>query len=395
MEQKLFNNLPEETLQNLHNKNILPLVTVKKSINKKQKSALQKETEKYNRLVKNLDALKKEYEQLKIADKDKKVKYQSEMAPLISSRDEAILKFVYSLDHWFGQTKLLKKAARRNIVKIVLHELLRISATPATDALRKIYLQHDWDLTTTSQKEGIIEDLRGRGVKLGKKDAGKMTGEDFYETVNIKENKEKLAAQEAEDNKDFDFEFDYMFEEMFEKGTGKQSKQEQVQASSLENFFKKLYKKLARLIHPDLEQDETVRGFKEEVMKELTQVREENNLYQLLALRARVFTALNIEEEEENAEDEAALSAQYKMLNKQLSDELGDLQAEVYSLNNNNRQWGTGSNGLHSYIDLLSEDGIKMSKTQYKKDIKTYNNYSELINQATPEEVSEFVSNAA
>lgn len=82
------------------------------------------------------------------------------------------------------------------------------------------------------------------------------------------------------------------FEEQEESTQNSKKSKKQLQQDAKNNAFKEMqkknlsiiYKKLARFLHPDLEQDSLVRAFKEELIKKLISAYKKNDLHGLLAV---------------------------------------------------------------------------------------------------------------
>lgn len=112
------------------------------------------------------------------------------------------------------------------------------------------------------------------------------------------------------------------------KKTKKQLKKEAEQAAQQEmqsKSFNMVYKQLARVFHPDLEQDVTQKPFKEELMKKLTSVHEKKDLHALLALEMEWL--VNSSGQLQTKSDE-----QITLYNAMLRDQIKKLEKSIEAL---------------------------------------------------------------
>jgi len=87
----------------------------------------------------------------------------------------------------------------------------------------------------------------------------------------------------------------------------------------------RIYKQLAKVLHPDLEQDAELRVYKELQMRELTTAYEKNDLHTLLRLELEW-----IQKEEANLEK--LTDDKLKIYNEVLKEQISDLEEESFSL---------------------------------------------------------------
>jgi succinate dehydrogenase flavin-adding protein (antitoxin of CptAB toxin-antitoxin module) len=91
-----------------------------------------------------------------------------------------------------------------------------------------------------------------------------------------------------------------------------------------------IYRQLAKIIHPDLEADETIKLEKEELMKQLTAAYENNDLHTLLSLEIQWI------QKEEN-QLSALTDEKLKTYNKIMEEQAEDLKNEIIMLENHPR----------------------------------------------------------
>lgn len=111
--------------------------------------------------------------------------------------------------------------------------------------------------------------------------------EDLFADFEHKAEEENESDKLFEDNEDPDF-WEHIFEES--RHAEEEANQERRdQTRSLQQLLKKssintLFRRLARLLHPDREQDESLKAQRHEQMSELIQAREHNDLFTLFNL---------------------------------------------------------------------------------------------------------------
>jgi len=153
--------------------------------------------------------------------------------------------------------------------------------------------------------------------------------------IEIREKYEDFLYGEDSEEDDSDL-FDLIFNEDYQKedeknnqSAGHKSKKVKPQSKEeelLETDFSKLYKKLAKDLHPDLEQDVSVRDEKEVLMKKLTEARRNKDFYQLLSIQNSLNHFVN-DSKEDIKEDQLSrwdkiLDAQLKLLKKQYQEKI-------------------------------------------------------------------------
>ena len=152
----------------------------------------------------------------------------------------------------------------------------------------------------------------------------------------------------------------------------KKSKKEKEQERQLKEFqdmqrkgIRSLYKQLARLLHPDLELDPSVRDTKIKAMKELTSAYEANDLFTLLQLERKWGNKAN--DHKNFYTDE-----QLKIFNKLLSDQVESLNMQKFEILAHPR-----FAPLHNFEMSPHSDGAKILsiiKLDYLKHISSLKN---------------------
>jgi hypothetical protein len=105
--------------------------------------------------------------------------------------------------------------------------------------------------------------------------------------------------------------------------------QKELKAKELEKIQKEgvggLYKKLAKALHPDLEQDKDLKIEKEELMKRLTAAYQNNDLHGLLSIEVEWFNRT----ESDESEGKLPSDEQLKIFNSLLKDQADELEAVI------------------------------------------------------------------
>lgn len=149
----------------------------------------------------------------------------------------------------------------------------------------------------------------------------------------------------------------------------------EIQSKSLHT----IYKQLARLLHPDLEQDPQKRVQKEELMKKVTHAYDKNDLYELLTIQNEWLNS-SIEKMPLQSDDEL------KIYNAILRDQIDELKMHIDMLFMHPKnisiqkfyQFGfdsvdsikTAVKKLHSFIRNLQEEKPKLKTKQAEKIFK-------------------------
>lgn len=260
-------------------------LAITKSANKK----LSKNQEAFNKLTKRIEKLQKDIEtkqlQLDLAMKLYGTEVQVSKTKITTQRRELIIVL------WENySTKKLAKPDQRSLKQIIREHLqfllMELGAEPDAD-IKKIFEQLEGDnydemleLEKEMARADMVEELRKMKVDLTDFDTndGEALAKKWYET------RQKLYEKRIEMNDQFE-----------NQHASKKKSVGQIEAERLQHEVDEMkkksisiiYKQLAKLFHPDLEQDEERKLEKEILMKELTVAYEAKNLHALLTLELR------------------------------------------------------------------------------------------------------------
>jgi len=236
------------------------------------------------------------------------------------------------------------------------------------EALFDKYSDLSYRETLEIEKLDLFEQFRGymedeMGVDVGEMDfdiTNEAEAREYAEKLKEKFEQKNLEDEEKEQNK---------------KKTKKQIEQEQKQKLEAELSTKSLrsiYISLAKLLHPDTETDEELKSDKTELMKKVTVAYDQKDLATLLKLEIEWVhrTSDNLQE---------LTDEKLKLYNKVLSEQVEDLNQEIFQLKMNPSYTNIcdllnySSKFAHTSLnyqkeDLLSElESIKKNKKVFQK----------------------------
>ena len=227
---------------------ILPLIQLTQKKASKNDTPLEKEMRRFNKLVKELEEQEKENEGQKIEDEKYRQLFFSKVQPLLIELAHTQLMFIEKLEAVFYANKFSKNMERSFVAFAIT--ILQDAAVYLDAAQNKMDNYLNWQLTLFSKTE------------------------------------QTPALQQEEDEETYLNEDDsYSREQPFSRPNDETKKK---LADDMEKkSIAELYKELAKLIHPDLEQDEAIRYRKEQLMKELTAAKEKEDIHAMLFIKQK------------------------------------------------------------------------------------------------------------
>lgn len=300
------------------------------SITETLEAKLNKDQKTFNRLVKKIEKLRKELEQT-TNNLDKCLNYYSNE---IHSREQElatlrikIVKKVYAL---YSKSKMFSKSERNNLKDFISNQLSAIIPHIELDEeMRQIFKEaegvsyeearnQDFDSMKDEMKE-LFEEM-GMDVNIDGMSADLSEQEMMLKMKEIMDNLKQQAEQrEAQKNA--------------RKKTKKQLEKEEIERKKdeLKNTnINKIYKNLAKAFHPDLEQEESKKIEKEDLMKQLTSAYESNDLHTLLRLEMEW-----IQKEEGNLEQLS--DEKLRIYNEILKEQIAEIEKETFFLSQHPR----------------------------------------------------------
>jgi hypothetical protein len=275
----------------------LLLIPLSKKKVSKNDTPLEKEIRRFNRLVKNIQEMETELNKEKENEEKYERLYQKKLLPKMIKLAKVKFEFVQQLHHLFEKGDFTK-ANQRYFVEMLSNMLADIEEfVPESKTLAAHYLNKHVQLMTKKDKQRF----------------GKMMEEDgFFADM------DNFDVEEAMKKNHERFERDFI--EEHEENSRKQKEYWQnKKAESQHQDINTLYRELARLLHPDLEQDEKIRHEKEQLMKELSRARQLHDLYAMLVVKAKAQRFIS---QKEGGEASLFSLEQLKRFNKELKKKL-------------------------------------------------------------------------
>ncbi len=347
-------------------------------INTAGKKVLTKNQEAFNKLTKRIEKLHKDVEKKELQFDTALKIYGDEIHPIVNQLAGHRRKLVTVLWDAYQSHKLSKTDQRhlKNILKYHVTELCHLPEGRKDADLNEMFAKlngETFEKMEQREKEALKEEmlraakLMDLDIDLEDMDMGDINS--VHEKVN--ELEQKMAEKQEQEEQQY---AQFKKKKPEKKKTAKQLESERMQKATDEMKQKNIstiYKQLAKLFHPDLEQDEERKIEKEALMKELTAAYEAKNLHSLLMLELKW-----IHNENDHLETlgEEKLSIYLQILREQAR----DLEFEVNSIAHQPRYsvlmevcgLRVQRYPLETVYQHLSE--LKRVESTFKKDLKAF-----------------------
>jgi hypothetical protein len=304
-----------------------PTATKELVITKKEKQPLNKQQQTFNRLVKRLEKLRIELETTSTTLRAKLEFYGERIHPLeqrlVTLRSEGV-KLLYG---FYKDPKVLSKKDKEVLGEIISGQLSVIfqlsSEKPDEEimaifeAIEKISYEEAAEEDFTSMKDDMSETFKNMGFDVDLNDFHKdMNQEEMMRRMfeMFGDLQSQAEAKEAARPK----------RKKTKKQIEKEEREKQVEEAKSKNIAG-IYKQLARVFHPDLEQDPTLKSQKEDLMKHLTTAYKKNDLHTLLRLELEWI------HKEEGALGKLS-DEKLSIYNQALKEQIGELQEEIFMI---------------------------------------------------------------
>jgi hypothetical protein len=259
------------------------------AIAKKGKHKLSKNQEAFNRLTQKIEKLQKEIEKKQIQFDVALGIYSKEYYPAQLKMLENRQKLIIVLFGIYKKNKLSKPNQRhlKEVLQFHLQEYFEQSDTEPGKELQLIFSELEnisYDKMMEQEEEQMKAHLEEMLEKMNVDIAGIDLKDEAAITAKIAEARHKMEAMQEENNER------ERKRNIKKSKTAKQIEVDKIQQAVKENKQKNIstiYKQLAKLFHPDLEQDTDRKVEKEILMKELTKAYEAKNLHALLMLELK------------------------------------------------------------------------------------------------------------
>jgi hypothetical protein len=343
----------------------LPLIPLANKKASKTDSPLEKEIRRFNRLVKQLQEMEADAAREREADALYEQLYRQQVLPELAKLAQAKYRFIQQAHRIFGQDKFSKPEQRTfvTVVLVLLQDVVEF--LPEARELLVHYLKLQMELMPKREKEKLDRLMEEEGFGPG-------FTKDFDSNAKWEEG-QKLHEER----------FAKAHEEAFEEQ--KEAHRESKKAAHEHTDINSLYRELAKLLHPDLEQDEALRHEKEQLMKELVQARNNRDLHALLVIRSKAQRFL--EGKGAQLKEHTYTLEQLKRYNKELKEKLQEQQQQFSMDLFESMFFGdpSGGGGRHEN----PEQEVKRMVREVKRELKEIEGEIKLVR--TPAELKEFL----
>ncbi|TXK27891.1 J domain-containing protein [Pontibacter qinzhouensis] len=287
----------------------------------KETSQLSKLQRQFNLKIKRINKLKSELQQRKEATAMLQARVQKELHPLLAQTVELRVKIVKQLDQAYDFPSLRKK--EREKLAVFIEDLAyNLIEKYGREELIEIHDKY----APVTHAEAVME---------AEEEANSMAQDLFRSVFGV-----EVEPDDLNDIEKMKAKLDQKMQEQEEqyanrnqkkgpkKKTKAQQEKEEAMKAEMQNISKasrRIYTELVKQLHPDKEQDEAARAWKEEVMKEVTLAYNNDDFFELLRLQME-FLQDKSKALEELPED------QLKYYVKLLDDQVHELQLESAQL---------------------------------------------------------------
>ncbi len=296
-------------------------------ITKPHQKILSKQQQTFNKLIKRIEKLRLDLVRVHTSLDEKLDFYVKNIHPLEQQLTELTKEIIKQLFSFFNN-KLFSKKERKNLSGVIagkLDEIFQLKEGEPDEELKEIFkavqgisyekaVEQDFNVMKDDM-ESIFEEF-GFEMNLDGLHS-KMTPEEMMrKTIEIQEELKQQAHQNEQRQ---------TIRKKTKKEQEKEEKAKLVEEARARNISS-IYKQLAKILHPDLEQNEELKLQKEELMKQLTIAYENNDLHTLLKLE---LTWIQNEENNFDKLTDDKLGIYNEVLKEQIR-ELEDELEEVY-----------------------------------------------------------------
>jgi hypothetical protein len=337
--------------QEEQNPDNLPLIVVHKKSSKIPETPLEKESKKFNKLLKEINDYEASISKLENERKEESILFGKKCMPELVKLGEIKLQFLLLAEKIFENT-FFKKKEQQEFCEFVHNfsaDVINISDDVADFANKYFNLS----ITLLSKKQrakmqnDIFEGFDGEiDIDLDNFDA-----ENFARDTHQKM-KEHHKLQEAQEKT-----------------------KEDITTLSIAD----LYKTLAKQLHPDLEKDEVIRVHKVKLMQELSEAKNNKDLFAMLRIQMNAAEYLK-----EDTSQKIFSLDKLKAFNKVLSDKISMYKMQIgrnilndYYKDKNGFMQSKQSNNFEKMLDKQVKQ-IKNFTNQVKQDIKSIKNAEDL-----------------
>ncbi|WP_114782288.1 J domain-containing protein [Botryobacter ruber] len=320
---------------------------------KKEKDALSKLQKQFNTKINRINKLKATIAENEAVIAELRKKVQEELVPLSKELTEGRIAFVNLLDKAY-EGSFFRKREKEKLAMLIedlsfsliedegREELIPLHDKYAAFSHAEVVEQAEEE--AKEQAQDLFQDFFGLDIDL----------DNFDDLEGLQEQlRQQMEAQEQARQQ----------QKAKRKKTKAQEAKEEALKTEMSNIAKasrRIYTDLAKMLHPDREQDQEQRAWKEEVMKKVTAAYTQNDFFELLRLQMEFM------QEKGDALHELP-EQQLKYYLKLLNEQLKELEFEREKLN-----FGPDGTLLFQFggTPKLREQRFKAEKTKLKQHIK-------------------------
>ncbi len=251
--------------QEIDNPSNLPLLLISKKANKKLETPLEKESIRYNKLLKEINDFEATLKNQKEKQQEQASLYRKKCIPEMILLAEVKLQFLLMAEKIFEQSFFRKKEKQEfcEFVQLFAQDVIEVQEEIA------IFSDKYFNLSLTL--------LSNKQIKKIKKEIT----EDFEGEIEFEEDdfdKGNFAKNASEKINDF-----------YKNKIEQEKHHEDITSISIAE----LYKALAKQLHPDLEKDDTTREIKVKLMQELSEAKINKDLFAMLRIQQKAAAYLH------------------------------------------------------------------------------------------------------
>lgn len=318
------------------------------AVKKKSKEPLSKGQTTFNRLIKKVEKLRKDIDSLQKDLDTALARHTLKVYPAMAETTRLHVEIIDLLYPYFKKTKVLT-AQERSTLGGILSELLDHVIGSDDEALerhKKMYkalngenyddvLQQDMEL----MRDGINQMFADQGLDFDMDDV------DFSDS-------EAMARKMHALKEKFQAEQERLEQQPPKRKKTKRQLEMEARAEEMEKARNRslstMYKQLARSLHPDLEQDVTLKAEKEELMKQLTVAYQAQDLHTLLKLEAQWMSR-------NSGNIQALTEEKLSIYNAVLKEQVAELEVEYHRTIGHPRYESLMPYGMYFTKNMLRE----------------------------------------
>ncbi|MCX8490932.1 MAG: hypothetical protein ORN54_07680, partial [Cyclobacteriaceae bacterium] len=282
---------------------------------------LSSQQRKFNSYIKKVETLERDLARFNTKLGGALAYYIKDILPLVQEKKRAqknLLRVFYDFLH---KPKFLRPAQKRTLKTLmqnIMNELLNDSKEPEDD-IKKIFLAI-FGISYEQAKEQAFED-----IKMDMKDMFDEMGVAMeLDFLNHNMTEEEIAQYMNRMRAEMQSKEEEKKRQAFAnpKGETKAQIKERLAKEAQDKSISIIYKGLAKALHPDLEQDQSKKGQKEELMKKVTVAYQKKDLHTLLKLELEILYS------EERSIDKLS-NEKIKAYNDLLREQVEELQMQI------------------------------------------------------------------